>query len=283
MKISRVFLGVCLTLMAATGYSQIGINKRGVSANAAAEVNVTDKGVLLPRVEIVNQLKNTPIVGTQEDMPDGLVVIDIADKEESVLSFWNKTLNDSKGAWERLANFDRLPKTAIIGFDVKDDLFPINVSKPGDYKFLGGENIDYKILNDGHLANLHVVPNGSGRIRLGISSGVYLVEFIAVFKILEDEGPIKYFNMAYFVNFEQFVSFKYDEWKALRVERSTFSPLNEEHRVNFSNVFDLTLDEDNNDRLHYLDIGIGRAANSGYKGVFNLVGSNSYIKITKLK
>lgn len=282
MKLSRFFLGVCLTLMTATGYSQIGINKRGVSENAAAEVNVIDKdkGVLIPRVEINDQLNQEPIKG---DMVDGLLVVDVADETESVMSFWNETLNNKKGAWERLANFDRLPKTAIIGFEIKDDLYPIELDDPGDYKDLNGDTIKLKILNDGHLANLKVISEGNKNVRLGISSGVYLIEFIAVFTAAADKAQTQYFNMAYFVNFNQFIAPAYTGWKSSRVERSTFSPSDEEHRVSFSNVFDLTLDDDNNDRMHYFEFGIGLAANSSYQKEFNLVGRNSYIKITKLK
>lgn len=297
MRIGRFFLVTCLALIATTGYSQIGVNKRGVSANATAEFNVKDKGVLLPRVDIKNRYENNPIVGEQKDMPDGLVVIDVHDKEESTLSFWNNKLNGEKGAWEQLANFDRLPKTAIIGFKSEEALTELKVTADGVSVHLNSKDIQFNILNDGHLANLQVLgDHGDYGITFGISSGVYLIEFIAVYVAKPTKvDPSVNYNMAYFTDF--FVTadhiFKGPQveggpqvgavyWTYYRVERSTYSPTNEEHRVVFSNVFDLETSE-GKEVLYKISLGLGRASNTSYRDVFKLSGGNSYLKITKLK
>ncbi|SDH58584.1 hypothetical protein [Myroides phaeus] len=297
MKIVRKFLLLCLALIATDGYSQIGINQRGVSKNATAEFNVNNKGVLIPRVNITNKFKSDPIVGEQKDMPDGLVVIDVHDKEESVLSFWNNKLNGEKGAWEQLANFDRLPRTAIIGFQPKNSLTDVNVQEDGVPIHLRSSEIKFNILNDGHLANLQVLEDHNDYgITFGISSGVYLIEFIAIY--IADPitiDPLINYNMAYFTDF--FVTadhiFKGPAveggpqvgevyWTYYRVERSTYSPVKEEHRVVFSNVFDLETNEEK-EVLYRISLGLGRASNTSYRDVFKLSGNNSYLKITKLK
>lgn len=288
MRIGRFFLVACLALIATTGYSQIGVNKRGVSANATAEFNVTNKGILLPRVDIKNRYENNPIVGEQKDMPDGLVVIDVHDKEESTLSFWNNKLNGEKGAWEQLANFDRLPKTAIIGFELVDKTassFEIPVTENGQMYLLNQNDFLFKILNDGHISSLSVLDAGkSNEIQLGFSSGVYLIEFFAVF-IAPKEANRTYYNMAYFTNFnENYVTSLNQRIAATyRVERSTFSPEGEEHLVVFSNIMDLKKDK-GKEVLHNFSLGVGKASNSTYyTAKYRLVAKNSYLKITKLK
>lgn len=295
MKIVRKFLLLCLALIATDGYSQIGINQRGVSKNATAEFNVKDKGVLIPRLNLSGRTLKAPLKGVPVD---GLTVLNQTKKGDFILSFWNMDINPTYGGWEEIANFDRLPRTALISFEgVEKPLLAVKVSENGVPVYFRSQDLKFDILNDGYLENLQVLPDDdSYGITFGISSGVYLIEFIAIYVAKKDKVIVKEaFNMAYFTDFIVKSDYKY-EGPAIeggpvvgmnyetyfRVERSTYSPVNEEHRVVFSNVFDLSTYK-GKETLYKISLGLGRANNTNFFETFYFSSKNSYVKITKLK
>lgn len=255
--------------------AQIGINTKQPNNSSLLEVNASNKGLLIPRVNISNLSNKSPIVNTPKD---GLLVYNTNSATKKTLVGWNSNSNNNNGAWSTHLLFTETPKTAVIGME-GPNFVALNDSDAGDYDFLKGSANNYKILSSGYLPNLAVSKNINNELIFSLGSGVYLIEasFLITAPVPNPatNGTVfsrsNYYNMGYFLQLN---------WSSsARVERAVMSTANQEHRVTFTVGVELP----ETTPVYNFKTGIGRRSGSTHNDLINLIPSGSFIKITKIK
>lgn len=300
LTISLFFVGAAL-LMAQDG--QMGVGTRTPHGSTIAEVNSTDKGVLIPRLAIPDVLLRNPVSVAPAD---GLLAYKVNTPTTAVLRnkkglvHWNTAANSGNGAWDRHLYFKETPKTAVIGFSGLNITVLGTGYSAGHGGYLGTNALSLGIASSGHLPGLSVSKRNSSEIPfpplvnattrhapadnifLGIHliSGTYLIEVSFVLNAPPSGTPLQgnYHNMGYFTDF---IVMRDDGGNAflsnVRVEDGILSQANERHVVTFLTTVVLS-----GSPSYTLYPYIGRRSGSSHNGAASFIPDGSYYKITKL-
>lgn len=278
-------------------YGQIssGINTKTPSTTAILELNSSNKGFLIPRISVSNISNSAPVSPTAAD---GLLIYstyeDISNNIKKTLYNWDVLGNNGNGHWNRHLYFKDTPKTAVIGLtgsniavldgNVSSPTDPSSPGGPGTRAFVSGDSSNQlTIINSGHLPNLEVSKDAAGvRIKLGPGIYIYEISFLlsAPAAIPSSRaftmGSSTYYNMGYYTDvIYRALPTPSDRYG--RIENSVISQINNNHRVEFSMVVELTQNES------YIYPSLGRRVGSTHYDLVNIVTSGTYIKLTKLK
>jgi hypothetical protein len=104
-----LLLGISIPFMT---LAQVGINTSNPYNSAALQVESSNKGILIPRVNITNTTSQSPISVTPKD---GLLVYNSGTSQGTHKRyFWDSTANSGSGAWNKSLYFkETLPRLLI--------------------------------------------------------------------------------------------------------------------------------------------------------------------------
>lgn len=282
-KMVLVYLGIILFWCKSySQQGQVGINTLSPHSSAIFDINSTNKGVLFPRFSISNILDANPTTNPA----DGLLAYKSNSSGSSIINqkglvHWNESANNNNGSWDRHLYFKETPKTAIIGFS-GNDLSLLTDMNAGYGEYLQGNSTSLIIKNSGNMPGLSV-RNIEDYMVIELMSGTYLIEATFTFSAPDpgSRGTVlqnNYYNMGYFYDFVIYNAHTNSNVIDSRVENGTLSLLNTKHTIPFIATFELS----GTDNFHIYPY-IGRRSGSSHNHTVNLIVSDSYFKITKLK
>lgn len=270
-----------------TAIAQLGINTTTPHPSAALQVESTNKGILIPRVNITNTASQLPISTTPKD---GLLVYNsgTAPGTSQTLYFWDSAANSGSGGWNKYLYFKETPKVAYIG--LSNNTLKLDNFVAGDFEpLVKGAINNYYIINSGYMPLLDFVYDSSSDIwEIVLAPGSYTMEILHQLNA-PPANPVgnaatiqgSYYNMGYFSDLDLY---EYDpadssygnSISSKRVEGAVVSKINENHTVRLLHSFDITT-------TAVADLYIGRMAASSFNDQVNLLANGTVIKITKLK
>lgn len=268
-------------------FSQVGINTSNPDPSAILHVEASNKGILIPRVNITNINSQSPISSIPKD---GLLVYNLGNAAETsqTLYSWDSNANLGMGGWNKSLYFKETPKVAYIG--LTNNTAKLDNFVPGDAESLvSGSSNNYYIINSGYMPLLNFVyDSGNNLWEIMLGPGSYTLEIQHLFNApppnpSSNGSPIQgsYYNMGYFSDLDLYqydpITGNYGSFLSTkRVEGSTISKVGENHRVRLLHSFEVTT-------TVVADLFIGRMAGSSHLDLVNLIASSTFIKITKLK
>lgn len=279
-----LLLGISIPFMT---LAQVGINTSNPYNSAALQVESSNKGILIPRVNITNTTSQSPISVTPKD---GLLVYNSGTSQgtSQTLYFWDSTANSGSGAWNKSLYFKETPKVAYIG--LLNNTSKLNNFVAGEQEALvSGSTNNYYIISSGYMPLLNFVYNTTWNAwGIVLGPGSYTMEIVHQLNAppANPSGNAvaiqgSYYNMGYYSDlnlyeynpvtntFGNFISTK-------RVEGAVVSKINENHKVRLLHSFDVV-------STVAVKLDIGRMAASSFNDLVTVLANGTIIKITKLK
>lgn len=265
--------------------AQTGINTSTPQTSSITEVGSTNKGLLIPRLNITSLVNKAPVTAT---IKDGLLAYNSSTGGLSkTLIFWNADANAGLGVWSPQLYFGETPKVATIGLTVNRTGILDN-SPAGNYEYIVNQPTNnYTILNSGYMPSLGFrYRTNHWDIEMG--PGTYIIE-ISYLLNAPPANPASnavvlqgsYYNMGYFSQLEttQYnpVTSTYGATVFSRVEGSTVSAVSVDHRVRFLHTFSTSPTG-----LTEISLYLGRRSASSFNDLVNIIANSTIIKITKL-
>ncbi len=264
--------------------AQTGVNIRNPNASSILEVNSTNKGVLLPRLNITSLTNKAPVTATP--MADGLLAYNSGATNSQTLHYWDVAANAANGAWIQQLYFKETPKVATIG--LINNLALLDNMGRGVYDAICPPINNFKIISSGYMPGLKLDNNGTGAIAVG--PGTYTLEISYLLNAPapnpSSNGTIVskgYYNMGYFS--ELFIlpynpsTDTYGVYSSgIRVEGAILSKILVDHRMRFLHTFAVS----GVGQVFELDLNLGRRDGTTFYDLVNVIASGTIIKLTKL-
>lgn len=262
-----------------------GVNTQEPSASSVMELNSSNRGFLIPRISVPNILNSAPVTPVPAD---GLLIYNtnenVSNNIRRTLYSWDVEGNNGNGRWNKQLYFKETPKTAVIGL-TGSNIGVLDDAYAGIRAFVKGNSANQlTIISSGHLPNLEVSKDTYGvRVKIGAGTYIYEVSFLLSAPPASPSdraftmGTTPYYNMGYFTDVVHTPTGSYAAGRHGRIENSVISQINNNHRVEFSMVLELT------DNENYIYPTLGRRVGSTHNDLVNIIPEGTYIKITKLK
>lgn len=272
--------------MSAFMLAQVGINTPNPDPSAALQVEASNKGILIPRVNVTSITSKSPISATPKD---GLLVYNSGTSSgtSQTLYFWDSAANSGSGAWSKSLYFKDTPKVAYIG--LLNNTSKLNNFTAGNEEALvSGSTNNYYIINSGYMPLLDFAYNAADNIwGIVLSPGSYTLEILHELNAppANPSGNAtaiqgSYYNMGYFSDLflDEYnpATATYGNYTSKRVEGAVVSKVNENHKVRLLHSFDVTT-------TIAASLYIGRMSGSSFTDLVNVLANGTVIKITKLK
>ncbi len=123
MKLKKVLLSLFIITGSIGGFAQVGINTNSPDASSALDITATDKGLLIPRVTLTNDLTNSNPVTSPAT---GLLVFNTGSNQPVGLYYWDGSQwvvsSESNTYWKILGNTSTNPTNNFVGTTDNQDL-----------------------------------------------------------------------------------------------------------------------------------------------------------------
>lgn len=262
--------------------AQTGINTRSPNGASITELLSTDKGVLLPRLNITNLADKAPVTAT---IKDGLLAFNSNAAFSRTLYFWD---SQGAGSWSKQLYFKETPKVAVIGLSVDRTL--LNNAAAG-----AGENLtdaailnNYTIINSGYMPGL-TLQTHAGSWDIMVSAGTYTLEISYLLTSPAPDDALSkkiqgnYYNMGIFSDLwitpYNPNTNTYGTSVLSRVEGATLSLINTPYRIRLLHTFEVNTPSS----MFALSLVFGRRDGSSFYDATTVLSSGTIIKLTKLR
>jgi hypothetical protein len=273
--------------------AQTGVNTKTPASSSIAEIKASNKGLLIPRLNITNQKDKAPVTATT--IADGLLAFNIGNAFQHTLASWNTTTN----SWYYSLYFKQTPKVAV--FKMKADK-PVldNAGGGGSSGFTEASN-PFEMVNSGYIPGIGFKKTTDGVWGVTVGEGTYIYEVSFLLNATETPNSTytdgtstsyiiqnNYYNMGYFSDLFYYPYTASTDGptggtgtriKIQRVEGATISRMNEQHRVRFIQSFKVS----GSGQAFVLTPYIGRRSGSSFNDKVTLLAEGTIFKITKLQ
>lgn len=281
MKKLTAFILISITATALS--AQTGVNTGAPQSSSILEINSTNKGVLLPRLNIQSKANKSPVTAT---IADGLLAYNVSSLLPQSLMYWDTAVS----SWNNMLYFKETPKVAVFG--LLNDKNVLDNKSAGDYEFFGGATSPFYSISLGYMpgVSFEKMPDND-RWGFTVSEGAYTLE-VSYLLSAPAANPsnratilsANYYNMGYFCDLMIYpFNIATHQLSARvfskRLEGSTISKINAKHRMNFIHTFEISGDG----QSFLLVLDIGRRLSSSFNDEVKILADGTTFKLTKLK